>query len=254
MFFCVCFNFGPVSTLIHTEGIVVKTMKYGETSVITHVFTRELGLQSFIMGGVTNGNNKSGMFQIMNQLDFVVYFQENKSMHRIKEVRYARTYQALPFEMHRTAVGVFMLELLRKCIQSDDYDHLLYDWIKNCLDYIDDTECTVTWMPLHFILGLSRHLGFQPLNNFEVNKPYFDLREGRYIEGAPYHRDYLDVECAALLHELISSEEISFVVKPDASRQTRKSLLHGMLDYYRFHLDHFKGLDSPHILEEILTT
>ncbi|MEO5582919.1 MAG: DNA repair protein RecO [Saprospiraceae bacterium] len=242
-----------MSTLIHTEGIVIKTIKYGETSIISHILTRTLGLQSFIMSGVSSGNNKLGLFQIMNQVDLIIYFQEHRPIHRIKEARYAKIYQALPFEIHRTAVGVFMLELLRKCIQTNDFDHNLYDWIKNCLDHSDEPTFAVTWMPLHFILGLARHLGFQPLNNYEVQRPYFDLREGRFIEGIPFHRDYLEIESAALLHQLISIEEISFTSSLKASRQVRKELLHGLLDYYRFHLDYFKGLDSPHILEEILT-
>ena len=243
-----------MSSIIQTEGIVIKTIKYGETSIITHVLTREHGLQTLIMGGVNSGNSKSGMFQIMNQLDLVIYYSDHRPMHRIKEVRYSKIYQTLPFEMQRTAVGVFMLELLRKCIQGNDIDSRLYDWIKVCLDHSDDATLHVTWMPLHFILGFSKHLGFHPLDNYSEQHPFFDLREGRFIEDAPYHRDYLDKDSAALLHYLICRSDISNMPAYTSSRQTRKELLYGLLDYYRFHLDHFNGLDSPLILEEILTT
>jgi DNA repair protein RecO (recombination protein O) len=253
MFLPSIWYFWAVSTLIQTEGIVIKTMKYGETSIITHVLTRQHGLQTLIMGGVNAGHNKSGMFQIMNQLELVLYYNEHKPMHRIKEVRYSRIYQALPFEMSRTAVGVFMLELLRKCIQGNDFDCDLYDWIKACLDHSDDASLPVTWMPLHFILGLTRHLGFQPLDNHDEGRPFFDLREGRFIEAQPYHKDYLESEPSCLLHQIIASGDLVHISTFSCPRQVRKELMYGLLDYYRFHLDHFNGLDSPLILEEILT-
>ncbi len=245
--------FWAMSTLVHTEGIVIRTLKYGESSIIAHILTRQLGLQSFIMGGVTSGNSKIGMFQVMNQLDLTVYHQEHKTMHRIKEVRYAKIYQSLPFEMHRTAVGVYMLELLRKCIQGHEIDSPLYDWIKTCLDYSDSPDLSVTWIPIYFTLGLTHHLGFQPLDNHSIDQPYFDLREGRFVAQLPFHRDILDRECSSLLASLIHCAEIQQVIQTStAGKKERKSLLNGLLDYYRFHLDHFIGLDSPHILEEIL--
>ena len=56
-----------MSSLIQIEGIVLKTNKYGETSIISQILTRDHGLQSFIMGGVNGNHGKAGMFQIMNQ-------------------------------------------------------------------------------------------------------------------------------------------------------------------------------------------
>lgn len=39
-------------SMLHTRGIVFRTVKYGETSVITDVFTEEKGLLTFIAGSV----------------------------------------------------------------------------------------------------------------------------------------------------------------------------------------------------------
>ncbi len=242
-----------MATLVQTEGIVIRTLKYGETSMISHILTRQLGLQSFIMGGVTSGNSKIGMFQVMNQLDLTVYHHEHRPMHRIKEVRYAKIYQSLPFEIHRTAVGVYMLELLRKCIQGHEVDNQLYDWIKACLDHSDDIDLGITWIPLYFTLGLTKHLGFQPLDNHSMLNPYFDLREGRFVPHLPFHRDILDQDASALLSVLIHCPNIKqLILTNPCDKKGRKDLLYGLLEYYRFHLDHFNGLESPHILEEIL--
>ncbi len=240
-----------MSTLIETEGIVLKTMKYGETSIITQILTRDHGLASLIMGGVTN-NARKGMFQILNQLDLVFYHQDQKTMHRIKEARYAKIYQSLPFEIHRTAIGIFMIELIRKSLTNKETDKELYDWIKSCLTICDEIPVKLTYMPLYFLVGLSRQLGFCPLDNYTTEQNVFDLREGCFSASYPFHREYLDRDCALYLHQILYHEDYSDLNQVIIPQAYRKQLLFGLLDYYKIHLDHFKGLDSPHILEEIL--
>jgi len=243
-----------VSVLIHTEGIIVRTIKYGESSIISHVLTEKLGLLSLIMSGVSSGNNKSGMFQIMNQLELVIYYQDAKPMHRIKEARYARMYQTLPFEIQRSAVGIFLLEMVRKCLTGVEKDQELYHWVKSGLDYADQDDSPLGWLPLYFSIGFTRYLGFRPFHDGEPDSSYFDLREGRFSSEIPFHVDYLDKVPSGLLQDILgcsSPHELNQLALP--SKMLRKELLKAILDYYRFHLDHFKGLDSPQILEEILT-
>jgi len=240
--------------LIHTEGIIIRTIKYGESSIISHVLTEKLGLQSLIMSGVSSGNTKSGMFQIMNQLELVIYYRDSRPMHRIKEARYAKMYQTLPFEIQRSAVGIFFLEIVRKCLTGAERDQELYQWVKSGLDYADQIDSSLVWLPLYYSIGFTRYLGFRPFHDGNEDSTYFDLREGRFTSDLPIHPDFLDKIPAAVLREILdcsSPQELDHVLLP--SKTMRKELLKAVLDYYRFHLDHFKGLESPHILEEILT-
>ncbi|HNR08707.1 MAG TPA: recombination protein O N-terminal domain-containing protein [Saprospiraceae bacterium] len=243
-----------MSALIQTEGIVVRTIKYGETSVITEVLTRKLGSQSFIMGGVTAGNARSGLFQIMNQLEVVVYYKENRTLHRIKEARFLKTYQALSFEIHRSAIGIFILEMVRKCLRGSVQDEALYQWVKDCLDLADQRTTPLPWLPVYFALGFTRFLGIQPLKCADPDHRVFDLREGLFLNRAPHHPDYLEGAATALLSRVLECEDILELAEINSTtRSTRKALLASILDYYRMHLDHFQGLESPQILEEILT-
>lgn len=229
-------------------------MKYGETSIITHVLTEKLGLQSLIMSGVSNGNHKSGMFQIMNQLELVIYYQESKPMHRIKEARYAMMYQTLPFEIHRSAIGIFLLEIVRKCLTGAQTDQDMYYWVKSCLDHTDQSDSSLFWLPLYYSIGFTKYLGFQPYCDDPSASNYFDLREGRFTAIQPHHFDYLDTLPANLLRHIMEcSTPAELANIPMPSKQMRKDLLKSILNYYRLHLDHFKGLESPLILEEILT-
>ncbi|MFT3936946.1 MAG: recombination protein O N-terminal domain-containing protein [Chitinophagaceae bacterium] len=62
-----------MSTIHHTKGIVLRTVKYGETSVIASIYTELFGLQSYLVNGVRTsskkGPGKASLFQPGSILD-----------------------------------------------------------------------------------------------------------------------------------------------------------------------------------------
>ena len=58
-----------------SKGIVLRTVKYGETSVIVAIFTEIFGLQSYLVNGVRVASKKSAskanLFQPSAILDLV---------------------------------------------------------------------------------------------------------------------------------------------------------------------------------------
>jgi DNA repair protein RecO (recombination protein O) len=72
-----------------TSGIVLGFLRYGDSSIITRVYTEEYGLQSYIVNGVRSAKakNKISLYQPLTLLDLVVYHKENKDLKRISEVK-----------------------------------------------------------------------------------------------------------------------------------------------------------------------
>ena len=60
--------------LVNTKGIVVKTINYGETSVIATIYTEQLGLRTYMLKGVRSGRSKrkGNIYQLMQFLDMIV--------------------------------------------------------------------------------------------------------------------------------------------------------------------------------------
>jgi DNA repair protein RecO (recombination protein O) len=79
-----------------TRGIVLRTVKYGETSIIVTIFTELFGVQSYLVNGVRTstkkGSGKASMFQPAAILELVVYHNELKHLNRIKEFKWAVMY------------------------------------------------------------------------------------------------------------------------------------------------------------------
>ena len=73
-----------------TKGIVLKTVKYGETSLIVTAYTELFGIQSYLVNGVRSssrkGPGKANLFQPAAILDLLVTHNELKNLQRIREL------------------------------------------------------------------------------------------------------------------------------------------------------------------------
>ena len=70
-----------------TKGIVLRTVKYGETSVIAAIFTEMFGIQSYIVNGVRHlvKLQKRISFNLHRMLDMQVYHSDLKICNELKK-------------------------------------------------------------------------------------------------------------------------------------------------------------------------
>ena len=110
--------------LIKTKGIVLRNLKYGESSLILDIYTEDFGLNSYIVSGVRNKNSKSksGGLQLMSLVEIVAYHKNKKALYRIKEFNFAHIYKRIPFEILRSSVGTFMIEILKNTLKEVYYE------------------------------------------------------------------------------------------------------------------------------------
>ena len=77
-------------------------------------------MRKYIISGVRSKRSKvkTGLLQPATLVDMVAYFRDNKPMNRIKEIKAAQIYQAIPFELMRGTISLFMIELAQKTIKE----------------------------------------------------------------------------------------------------------------------------------------
>ncbi len=239
--------------LIETNGIVLKTINYSETSVIAKIYTRELGLRSYIVNGVrsSKGRSKSAMLQVLNQLDLVVYERNGKDLQRIKEMKFAEIYTQIPFDITKTSIALFYAELLYKSVKEEAENNTLYDFIANEINQLEFAQKKhIADLPIKFMLQLSEYFGFYPANNYSSTNKRFDLKEGRFVSDLPLKDRILEEDVSALFTLLleINSSNWHDILKNRKQRQTMLDLLQL---YYLWHIEHFSYLRSVKVLETI---
>lgn len=239
--------------LIQTRGIVFRSLKYGETSVIADIFTEEKGLRSFIAGSVRTARARMpyGLFQPMTVVDLVAYFRDDhEHLNRLKELRAAEVFSQIPFDIRRGAVALFMAEICRKSIHAGEENPELFDFLLDNLRWLDATPEPIANLHLHFLLHLSGFLGFQPQDEPD-GESFLDLKEGVFGPVPPPHALYLEpgqaMPLLQLLHLPLEQCHTLALTRPE-----RKALLQGLLQFYQLHVPGFEAVNTPDILEMVM--
>ncbi|MDX2135842.1 MAG: DNA repair protein RecO [Saprospiraceae bacterium] len=237
--------------LLTTKGIVFRTVKYGETSVIADIFTEERGLHTFVGGRVRSPRSRMpfNLFQPMSVVEAVAYYRDDPgALNRLKEVRAAVVFTQIPFDVRRGAVALFMAEVCRKCIREAEKNSALFDFLLAYLLRLDDPDMPFAALPVQFLVQLSEHLGFQPEVPETGGDWFFDLREGLFSPESPRHGAFLTPEATADMLLLLHPDPDAPAIEA-MGRDRRKRLLQGLLQFYRWHIPGFEGVHTPEVME-----
>ena len=236
-----------------THGIVLHGFAYGETSLIVRIFTRKLGLQSFIIKGVRKKKARihHNLFQPLNLLELVVNHKERGGLQHSREISIWHPFQSIPLNMHKTAVAMFLAELLGKVLKEQDPQPGLFDFCTRTIRWFDQQSDNTADFHLVFMVRMTEFLGFMPQNNHSPRYTYFNLAEGQFQPGNTPQHACLEAEESRALSQLclLQPEESGSL---HFSLPLRRKLLAALVNYYRFHLEGMSGLRSLPILESIM--
>ncbi len=239
--------------LLKTRGIVLRSHKHRESSLILDVFTEERGLRKYLINGVRARNSRvsAGLLQLMSLIELVAYERRDRDINRLKEVRPAHIYTRLPFEVYRATIGQFMTEIAHKTISEREENPALFGFLFDTFQFLDETEQGFANLHLHYLLGFSTYLGFQPAGAWSEESPLFDLREGTFIGGLPGHTYFLDEDRSHRLSLVLRCPRERLHELPITAAE-RRVLLEDLISYYRLHVEGLREIMSYKILREVL--
>ena len=235
------------------QGIVLQSLRYGDTSLIVKIFTRSQGLKSYMVKGAFNRNAKSrsALFQHLNLINYIETGKPNKSsLGYLKEVQLSTVYQSIPFVMNKSAILLYVSELLTKTITQQEQNEALYDFLVKSLLWLDLVEQGYANFPIYFTLELTRHLGFYPKSNHDMGF-CFDMMEGSFEHDYPLHPYYFDAEDSSLLSQLLD-KGIDETCKVQLRVSQRRELLDGLITFMRLHAPVMKDFHSYEVLKTVL--
>lgn len=217
-----------------TPGIVLNFIRYKESSIITKIYTREFGVQSYLVNGVRSKRSRTGMafFQPLTLLDLVVYHKESKGLKRISELKCLYPYANLQTDYRKVAISAFINELLVKTLKEESGDQDLFQFISTQLVLLDTNDFDPDF-PFAFSIGLSRYMGFFPEQATQV-------LTGRKGVG--------DEQLISYITAHIENDDLTSL-RP--GREIRRKALQIITDFFAWHIEGFGKLNSLQILQEV---
>lgn len=222
--------------LITTQGIVFRTVKYRETSIITAIYTRQLGLTDFIANNVRSSKSKFniGYFEPLSLLELTAYYQPGRQINRLTELKALQPLHHTRQDIFKSTMVVFLAEILNKCIVEHDNNPALFDFISSAIGSLENTAGNNNFH-LQFLLKLTHHLGF--------GLPDTDS----FISQAVNPAYYRDAATSRLLQQLWQAD---FTHSPALNTAQRQVILQDILHYYRHHIE-LSRLRSLDVLQAV---
>jgi len=244
--------------MIHkTKGIVLRSVKYGETSMIVTMLTELFGLQSYLVNGVRTQSGKAGaragLFQPAALLDLVIYHQETKNLQRIKEYNWSYLYKYIFSDVVTHAVALFMIELLQKCLKQPEPNPELFYFMEDSLTGLDQAaEKVQANFPLFFALHLAGFFGMRIDDNYSDKRVYLDLQEGYFTKEVPDHHHYLVNPLSGISSHLLKIMQPVELADLPLNKEKRRQLMEAYEYFYSVHIPGFTPLKTLPVLRSIL--
>ncbi len=237
--------------ILKTRGIVLRTVKYGESSLIITVYTEKFGRQSYIVNATRGikARNKVVFMQPLFLLDLEVYHKQNRDVQRIKEIRLADPYITIPFQITKSVQTVFLSEVLYKILQEEESNPALYMFIENSLQYFDTMEDGSVNFHIWFLSRLTEYIGVLPYAG-DLKKGWFDMQKGMIMEQKPLHTDFMNPDTSKYLLELLTLN-INDLHNIKINREQRNQLLIKQLEYLHLHFQNLGHVKSFSVLKEV---
>lgn len=227
-----------------TRAIVLHHVKYGDSSLIVTLYSERYGRIACMVNGARSKKSRFPvtLFQPLSILDADFYYRQSREVQRLKEAGSAYIYQTVPYSNTKSAVALFLAEVLNLSLREEENNPLLFSFIFHALQLFDHLGESTSWFHHWFMIHLTRYLGFFPqkalLDGKGIPMPEMDA----FSMLTPGSSDAFTA--------ILTSPQRPPELLPFKHRE-RQELLDRIIRYYGLHIDGFARLKSWAVLQEV---
>lgn len=148
-------------SLVRTRALVLKSMKYSESSRIINLFTEELGKVAVLHKG-TRRNWQSGNFGAMGLIEAMIYFKESREIQTLGKVGYLEVYSLIERDLEKLGAGYVVLDLLNRSLAQNDQCRESFALAIAFLRDINRQDASAKSELLRFLMRFGTMLGIMP--------------------------------------------------------------------------------------------
>jgi DNA repair protein RecO (recombination protein O) len=244
-------------SLVKAEGIVIRSMKMGETSKLVTFFTRELGILKVVAKGSRSSKSRFGAALEMLTVARIVYYdKENRELQFLSQADIAEHFPNLPIELEKWGLANACGELIVRSQADVEVKPALYPIFLETLRAMNDSDADARACFWGFQMKLLGVMGVAPnLRQCQrcgtkdiavVHKQYellyaFDIAQGGVLCG----------ECSRLSTAMTISGETHRLLINFQSLPAKKLSRYKISPFARREIEQFFRVYLEHHAEEI---
>lgn len=150
-------------SLVKTEGIVLKSLKYGDSSMILTLYTKDFGKIKLLAKGVKRAKSRTVPLGLFSLAEVVFYKKERSELHLLSSAESLRNFSGLGKSLARFSWASALSELLDQLIKGEEPNPRIFRLSSKTLFSLEKTDESdlekIFWV---FALKLLSHLGYKP--------------------------------------------------------------------------------------------
>lgn len=245
--------------MLKTEGIVLKEMRYRDTSKILNIYTKRYGKISVMAKGAYRPKSQFiANTQPFSYNEYQLY--RGKSFFYLKQADILDSFYSIREKMERVIYGSYMLELIDKSIPDEQENEKIFMLLEKGLRVLSELNKDYLKFIIAYELKFVSFLGYKPYiekcvlcNNIESTSIKFSISEGGIICKECFGLDpsaiYLNKEIYESMHKFlyIPLERTSEVVVSNDSIYRLHQIL---VEYILSNIDR-KNFNSLTLMESL---
>lgn len=149
--------------ILKTQGLVLRTLDFRETSRIAWFFTRDYGKVSGILKGIRKDPGKFGTSLELFSLNDIVYYQyRNSDLHLISQCDLKDFFLPIRRDLKKSLAAAYVLELVQKIMPAEEKNVKIYELLLDFLAALESRPGDVNPLVYHFQIKTLLYSGFKP--------------------------------------------------------------------------------------------
>ncbi|MBS1517705.1 MAG: DNA repair protein RecO [Bacteroidetes bacterium] len=149
--------------VLKTDVLVLKTIKFGDSSKIVTLYSKDLGkLKAIVKGARNYKSGLSGKFQPLNYLSVILYFKVNRDIQNISKAEFLNSYKNLLKDFNKLQTALKILEIINRSLPDLDPNPPLFDIVSDSFSAIDNSDSEEDLILLNFQIEFLRLSGMLP--------------------------------------------------------------------------------------------
>lgn len=248
-------------SITKTEAIVLKSIKFGDTSRIATLFTNDYGKIKVIAKGIRKPKSKlAGALQTFAHIQIVFYKKHTTEIYLLSQADTVESYASLYKDLNRYVFGSAVLELLDQLITGEEANPKVFQLTLEVLSFLQNCQpASMEQAFCSYALRLADLLGYRPKfdrcvtcgSKAEVRLILFSPEKGGVIcrrcaaQNQAYLRLSADAASSALKLQSIKTEDLDAYNIPKGHL---RDVLNMVLTLLEYHTQRGKDLKSLELL------
>lgn len=249
-------------------SMVLATVPYRESSLLLHLFSRQLGRIHGLAKGVRRGDKRRVLVERGTVVEHTVYLRQQRDLHLITDCHINEYYPGIRKNLEKTAIRDVILDILLGAIKDTEPHEGLYDVIVTGFERLEEDFLTGNDQLIFLarqLLVIARQLGFgidftrcatcgNLFGGFQECILVIDSGACFCPQCVPRTNGSLHRTLGTgMLSVLHAETALSERAVPAPTAEEAMSTVRAAIDFCRYHLDLRRVLSSVTFLEHLFT-